>query len=86
VDRVGRQGDDERWYLFYTGASSAEDGLVQRTGLTTSQDLFSWERAGPVLVADSRWYETLDRTLWPDQAWRDPWVFRDAGDRVGTCC
>lgn len=70
------RGDDESWYLFYTGASRAEGGLVQRIGLATSADLLSWERAGPVLVTDGRWYETLDQSVWPDQAWRDPWVFR----------
>ncbi len=71
------RGDDDKWYLFYTGASRAEHGLVQRIGLATSADLFCWERAGPVLVADERWYETLDQAVWPDQAWRDPWVVRD---------
>lgn len=71
------KGDDNKWYMFYTGASRAEDGLVQRIGLAISADLLCWERAGPVLVADDRWYETLDRAVWPDQAWRDPWVVRD---------
>lgn len=70
------RGDDELWYLFYTGASKAENGLVQRIGLAVSSDLFAWERVGQVLGADSRWYETLDPSVWPDQAWRDPWVFR----------
>lgn len=69
------KGDDNLWYLFYTGASKAESGLVQRIGLATSEDLFAWERAGEVLVADPRWYETLDPAVWPDQACRDPWVF-----------
>ena len=75
------RGDDDRWYMFYTGASNAEDGLVQRIGLAVSADLFSWERAGPVLATDDRWYETLDQEVWPDQAWRDPWVLRDPDGR-----
>ncbi len=70
------KGDDDLWYLFYTGASKADHGLVQRIGLATSGDLFTWERAGEVLAVDPRWYETLEPKVWPDQAWRDPWVFR----------
>lgn len=66
------------WYLFYTGSSKAEKGLVQRIGLATSADLLHWEKhpANPLLEADARWYELLDLNLWHDQAWRDPWVFR----------
>jgi beta-fructofuranosidase len=66
------------WYLFYTGGSRAERGLVQRVGLATSQDLMHWEKhaANPLIVAAARWYEQLDLDVWPDQAWRDPWVFR----------
>ncbi len=66
------------WHLFYTGASHAERGLVQRIGLATSTDLIHWEKypGNPVLEADPRWYELLDLTAWHDQAWRDPWVYR----------
>ncbi|MBN1259580.1 MAG: glycosyl hydrolase family 32, partial [Anaerolineae bacterium] len=66
------------WYLFYTGTSHAEKGLVQRIGLATSQDLINWEKHphNPILCADPRWYEVLDQNIWPDQAWRDPYVFR----------
>jgi hypothetical protein len=55
-----QQATTTSWYLFYTGASKAEHGLVQRIGLATSPDLFAWQHAGEVLVADPRWYETLD--------------------------
>jgi beta-fructofuranosidase len=36
-----------------------------------------WHRrgAGPLIEADPRWYELLDPVSWPEQAWRDPWVF-----------
>jgi beta-fructofuranosidase len=72
------------WSLFYTGGAQAEQGLVQRIGLATSDDLIHWERhpANPLIVANPRWYELLDPDLWHDQAWRDPWVFRhpEAGD------
>jgi beta-fructofuranosidase len=66
------------WYFFYTGGCRSEGGLVQRIGLATSQDLITWEKhpGNPLLVADPRWYETLDLALWHDQAWRDPWVFQ----------
>ena len=32
-----------------------------------------------MLEPDARWYETAETRQWPDQAWRDPWVFRDGG-------
>jgi len=77
------RGPDGRWYLYYTGVSRAERGLVQRIGLATSDDLLVWHRLGtrPLLEPDPQWYETLDLTHWYEQAWRDPWVFADpSGD------
>ncbi|WP_380166849.1 levansucrase [Jannaschia sp. R86511] len=73
--------DDGGWRMFYTGTSRAEDCLVQRIGVARSDDLTTWVREGTtaLLEPDARWYETLDRTAWHDQAWRDPWVFRDPG-------
>lgn len=67
------------WHMLYTGVSSADNGLVQRIGLATSSDLIRWIKhpANPVIAADPRWYELLDLTAWREQAWRDPWVFRD---------
>lgn len=66
-----------RWYLFYTGTSKAENGLVQRVGMAWSDDLDNWEKhQGALIEADSRWYERLG-SEWPDEAWRDPWVFLD---------
>lgn len=67
-----------RWWMFYTGTSRREDGRIQRVGMATSHDLITWERYGkPVLEADPAWYELLDPAVWYEQAWRDPWVFRD---------
>lgn len=64
-----------RWYLFYTGTSHAEEGLVQRVGMAWSDDLEHWEKhPEPLIEADSRWYERLG-DMWFDEAWRDPWVF-----------
>jgi beta-fructofuranosidase len=65
--------------MFYTGTNRAEGGRVQRVGLATSADLLTWHRHGdkPLLEADPRWYEILAEGVWHEQAWRDPWVFRD---------
>lgn len=70
---------EDKWYLFYTGTCHADKGLVQKIGLATSPDLISWEKhpANPLIVADPQFYEELDLKLWHDQAWRDPFVFRD---------
>ncbi len=69
------------WWMFYTGASTRDDALVQRIGAATSTDLVTWERhpANPLVEADPRWYEKLDLDAWHDEAWRDPWVVRDEG-------
>lgn len=69
---------NDTWYMFYTGASSAEDGLIQRIGVALSDDLRSWTKHpdNPILEADPRWYELLDKSSWHDQAWRDPWVYQ----------
>ncbi len=71
---------DGRWHMLYTGISTREDGAVQRIGLATSDDLTRWEKQGVLLEADRRWYEKLDADT-REEAWRDPWVFRDAGSR-----
>jgi beta-fructofuranosidase len=75
-------GHGGRWYMLYTGIGSAEEGLVQRIGLATSDDLVRWEKHpdNPVLEADPRWYDLLDLARWRDQSWRDPWVFRHPSD------
>jgi beta-fructofuranosidase len=73
---------DGRWWMFYTATSNAEHGLKQRIGLATSNDLMTWTRhpRQPLLESDQRWYESLEQTQWHDEAWRDPWVFRDQDD------
>ena len=69
------------WRLFYTGTSRAESATVQRVGVATSPDLYTWTKAsGAALTeADPRWYEKFDGVSWPDEAWRDPWVFAHDG-------
>jgi beta-fructofuranosidase len=77
------RGEDGRWWLFYTGLSHAENGRVQRIGAATSEDMVAWvkQRNGPLLEADPLWYEKVDLDNWHEEAWRDPFVFRDlAGD------
>jgi len=69
---------DERWFMFYTGGKKSENGLIQRIGLATSDDLMIWEKYSTkaLIEADPRWYELWDTdSRWHDQAWRDPWVF-----------
>lgn len=77
------QGPDGLWHLFYTGASTAENGLYQRIGHATSTDLHSWERVGDGLCLDltgpvADLYEK-DHIVgfWHDRAMRDPWVMKD---------
>ena len=77
------RGDGGIWHMFYSAVSRAENGRVQRIGRADSEDLVGWRRAGPgpLVRADPRWYETLELQAWREEAWRDPWVFRDpAGD------
>ena len=68
---------DGLWRMFYTGTSRAERAKVQRIGVATSSDLYTWTKVGPSALceADPRWYEKFDGVSWPDEAWRDPWVF-----------
>jgi len=73
------RADDGTWHLFYTGSTLADGGKnVQRIGHATSPDLAVWTKIpGPVLSAAAPWYETLHSGDWHDEAFRDPWVFRD---------
>ena len=67
------------WHMFYTGVSHASKGVVQRIGSATSVDLFTWNRPAQTIVVGPRFdcYESLAQNSWPDEAWRDPWVFAD---------
>lgn len=73
-------GPDGRWRLFYTGSrflSPDSNANIETIGMAVSDDLFSWQKLpGPVLVADAAHYETLGDSSWPEEAFRDPWVFR----------
>jgi beta-fructofuranosidase len=68
---------DGSWLLVYTGVTSVGGRYVQSIGLARSTDLLHWTREGQVLAADPRWYETIASSAGHDEAFRDPWVFRD---------
>jgi beta-fructofuranosidase len=75
------RGPDGLWRMFYTGSVFPSPGSaanIETIGVATSPDLFTWSKLpGPVVSADPRWYETLGTSGWPEEAWRDPWVYRD---------
>jgi len=78
------RADDGLWWMYYTGSSREDGGLIQTIGAATSKDLVVWEKHGRrhIVETDPRWYEKLSTDLWHDEAWRDPWVFRsDLDDR-----
>jgi beta-fructofuranosidase len=76
------QGPDKTWHLFYTGTQRIGDGLIQRIGHATSQDMHSWRRVGNGLCLDlagpnASLYEEYTPGHWPDRAMRDPWVMKN---------
>ena len=75
------EGHDGIWRLFYTGSrflGTDTNANIESVGVALSDDLYSWtKQPGPILTADPRWYETLGTSSWPEEAWRDPWVFAD---------
>lgn len=76
------RGDDGRWRMFYTGStflSPDSAANVEVIAVAVSKDLHHWKKDDSfVLRADPRWYEVLGDSEWPEEAWRDPWVYRDA--------
>ena len=65
------------------GACSTRPSAARRAGSSSASAPSSPTTSSPgaakpdrVLEPDARWYETADNREWPDQAWRDPWVFR----------
>jgi len=76
------RGPDGSWHTYYTGLSrdTATGCEVQRVVRAVSDDLRTWRKdpTMPPLAADPRWYATTDSCAdWPDEHWRDPWVYRD---------
>lgn len=70
--------ENGKWRMFYTAVSRADNGISQRISSVVSDDLYNWHREPQrqVLEPDPKWYEVAENRQWPDQAWRDPWVFR----------
>ncbi|SMQ73171.1 beta-fructofuranosidase [Devosia lucknowensis] len=79
------RGPDNLWRLFYTGSRFLSPDTVaniETVGLATSPDLVTWtKQPGPVCVADPDHYETLGTSSWPEEAWRDPWVYWRQADQ-----
>ena len=77
------KGHDDVWRMFYTGTrflSATSNANIETIGVAESADLHNWvKHPGAVTRADSRWYETFGTSSWPEEAWRDPWVFADPG-------
>jgi beta-fructofuranosidase len=80
------RGPDGSWRMYYTGSrflSPETNANIETVGMLASPDLFTWtKRPAPIAVADLRWYETLGTSSWPEEAWRDPWVFPDPDGRT----
>src|SRR5689334_7404803 len=47
-----------KFFMLHTGLARKERGKVQRVGLATSDDLYTWTKyaGNPVVEADPRWY------------------------------
>lgn len=78
------RSDDGVWHMFYTGARFFEaypdPANVETISEAVSTDLWHWTKNPELSVsADARWYERLGDSSWPEEAWRDPWVFRAPG-------
>lgn len=76
------QGPDGLWHLFYTGTQHANEGMHQRIGHATSNDMHSWVRVGNGLCLDltgahAHHYEEYTLGHWHDRAMRDPWVIKN---------
>ena len=80
------RGPDGLWRMFYTGSrflSPDSNANIETIGVATSPDLATWtKQPGPISAADARWYETLGTSSWPEEAWRDPWVFWRQADQL----
>ena len=75
-------GPDGLWRMYYTGSVWDAEGNTQTIALATSRDLFTWtKRTDFALSADGRWYERRGTSTWPEEAWRDPWVYFGADGR-----
>jgi len=68
------------WYMFYTGVTllPTTGGELQRIGVATSTDLFSWTRYDqPVWAGSNVPWVFSDTTTYAGCQFRDPFVMRD---------
>ncbi|MDR7159166.1 glycosyl hydrolase family 32 [Arthrobacter sp. BE255] len=70
------------WRMFYTGStflSADNNSNIEAIASAVSVDLYEWTKDTTFgLHADPTWYETLGSSDWPEEAWRDPWVYQDS--------
>jgi beta-fructofuranosidase len=75
------RGDDDVWRMFYTGTTFLHEDAqpnIETITVALSEDLHTWRKDPTVeLHPDPQWYERLGDSDWPEEAWRDPWVYRD---------
>ena len=68
--------------MFYTGSRFLRPDAItniETICVAVSRDLHAWHKSADfALNADPRGYETLDDSVWHEEAWRDPWVFQSA--------
>lgn len=79
---IGAQG---RFYLI----NGAAEGRVDKLGVSTSDDLLTWEKwaGNPVSAPDPRWYETDPATCAVGNvAWRDPCILPDGDGFLALLC
>jgi len=74
--------DGDLWHMFYTGTSREDNGVVQSVGHAISNDLLTWTKQSQraILKASAGFYSVLEDSIWPDEAFRDPWVFKLPSD------
>lgn len=76
------RGDDGLWRMFYTGSRflhPVEHINIETVALAVSDDLHHWvKRPTASISAPLGRYETLGTSIWHEEAWRDPFVSRQA--------
>ncbi len=72
---------DGHAFMLYTGTCRAENRLVQRIGLATSEDLHTWVKhpANPIMESARAFYEQETDLHFSECTWRDPFLFDHDG-------
>ncbi|KRF32828.1 glycosyl hydrolase family 32 [Yonghaparkia sp. Soil809] len=75
------------WRMHYTGSRFLRPDShanIETVAVATSTDLHTWVKHPELsLSADPALYETLGHSVWPEEAWRDPWVMPAPGGATG---